>query len=148
MSNTARSSQSKPFTERLKVFWDWLSSEGCNDTAPPTCLTGHQCALGFVPRQPQQSGALRLERKESRLFVCAQRPGLPLALPSSGVAASRPEWLCFIFAPTLWPRLHARSCLTSPCKRPMLYTLGLSAITPVSFYWVFHGQPGCLELII
>lgn len=101
MNNTARSSQSKPFTERLKAFWDWLSSEGCNDTAPPICLTGHQCALGFAPRQPQQSGALRLEQKESRLFVCAQRPGLALALPSSGVAASRPEWLCFIFAPTL-----------------------------------------------
>lgn len=62
--------------------------------------------------------------------------------------ASRPEWPCFIFARTL---------VTTPTHLllPPLPLQTSSAVYPRAecnhnsvffFYWVFHGQPGCLEL--
>lgn len=79
----------------------WLGSEGWNCTALPLCLTSHQCALGFAPRQPQ-AGALGLERKKAWLLIHAEEAAFgPERGPSSGVAASRPELRHFIFASTL-----------------------------------------------
>lgn len=104
----------------------------------------------LAPWQPQQSGAprLELERKESQLFICAQEAEFgsgPATLPVGRWHPGQSGLVSSLLAH--WsPHLHTGSCLTSPCKYPVLYTPGLSAITPVSFYWVFHGQPGCLEL--